>query len=132
MTDIDPNIQNEALRILRSLYPYADQDKLERSLYFPLKRCLQIQTDLCAVFPVCMCGREILERSGINPDKVPARPTNPMTARASFQLVEGSGPKPSNPSGPGIDPEPPASVMPRPSAPLFTDAVARKKTRNED
>ena len=56
-------VTEQAIQILRSLYPQADEYALERNLYFPLKRCLQIQSDLCAGFPDCMCGRDVIEQS---------------------------------------------------------------------
>ena len=60
MSAIDPTIQDEAVRILRSLYPEADPYEFERNLYFPLKRCLSIQSDICSGFPECMCGRDVI------------------------------------------------------------------------
>jgi hypothetical protein len=60
MSTIDPTIRDEAIHILLSLYPQADEYALERNLYFPLKRCLSIQSTLCAGFPDCMCGDEVI------------------------------------------------------------------------
>ena len=73
MSAIDPAIQDEAVRILRSLYPDADQYELERNLYFPLKRCLSIQAVLCAGFPECMCGRDVLAATFGDQPPPPAR-----------------------------------------------------------
>ena len=60
MSNRNVNSTEKALGILRILYPDADQYELERNLYFPLKRCLQIQADICVGFPECMCGRDAL------------------------------------------------------------------------
>ena len=54
MSNRNLNSTEKAMGILRILYPDADEYALERNLYFPLKRCLQIQPDICAGFPDCM------------------------------------------------------------------------------
>ena len=74
MSNRNLNSTEKAMGILRILYPDADEYALERNLYFPLKRCLQIQPDICAGFPDCMCGRDALEQSGIDPDSARTAP----------------------------------------------------------
>lgn len=61
MSNHNRNVTDKAISILRILYPGADEYELERNLYFPLKRCLSIQSDLCAGFPDCMCGDEVIK-----------------------------------------------------------------------
>ena len=132
MNDNETIFRQDAIRILSSLYPQVDPFELDRNLYFPIKRCMQLQPGLCAGFPECLCGQEALLRTGIDPDKLPARPLNPQTARASFQLIQGSGPKPKDTPDPDRGPEPPATAMQHPTPPLFTNAMAKRKVPEED